>query len=281
MVRVTADAYVLFTMQKLVSQTETPGTVASLKADLHALGVTPGMVVLAHSSLSAMGWVCGGPVAVILALQEALGPEGTLVMPTHTSDLTEPSRWENPPVPESWWAVIRESMPAFDPDLTPTRAMGVIPETFRKQAGVLRSDHPHVSVCARGPRAQVITADHSLANGLGEDSPLGRLYDLHAHVLLLGVGHERNTSMHLAEYRADYATKRTIEDGAPAAAGWVAFSEFETDSSDFDRVGEDYLQSEAGHAVRRGRVGLADSQLMPQRDVVDFAVSWLEKNRTS
>ena len=275
------DAYVLFTMQKLVSETETPGTVASLKADLHALGVTPGMVVLAHSSLSAMGWVCGGPVAVILALQEALGPDGTLVMPTHTSDLTEPSRWENPPVPESWWPVIRESMPAFDPDLTPTRAMGVIPETFRKQAGVLRSDHPHVSVCARGPRAQEITADHSLANGLGEDSPLGRLYDLHAHVLLLGVGHEHNTSMHLAEYRADYATKRTIEDGAPAAAGWVAFSEFETDSSDFDRVGEDYLQSEAGHAVRRGRVGLADSQLMPQRDVVDFAVSWLEKNRTS
>ena len=275
------DAYVLFTMQKLVSETETPATVASLKADLRALGVTPGMVVFVHSSLSAMGWVCGGPVAVILALQEALGPDGTLVMPTHTSDLTEPSRWENPPVPESWWPVIRESMPAFDPDLTPTRAMGVIPETFRKQAGVLRSDHPHVSVCARGPRAQEITADHSLANGLGEDSPLGRLYDLHAHVLLLGVGHERNTSMHLAEYRADYATKRTIEDGAPAAAGWVAFSEFETDSSDFDRVGEDYLQSEAGHAVRRGRVGLADSQLMPQRDVVDFAVSWLEKNRTS
>lgn len=275
------DAYVLFTMQKLVSQTETPATVASLTADLRALGVTPGMVAFVHSSLSAMGWVCGGPVAVILALQEALGPDGTLVMPTHTSDLTEPSRWENPPVPESWWPVIRESMPAFDPDLTPTRAMGVIPETFRKQAGVLRSDHPHVSVCARGPRAQEITADHSLANGLGEDSPLGRLYDLHAHVLLLGVGHERNTSMHLAEYRADYATKRTIEDGAPAAAGWVAFSEFETDSSDFDRVGEDYLQSEAGHAVRRGRVGLADSQLMPQRDVVDFAVSWLEKNRTT
>ncbi len=270
-----------FTVQKLVSQTETPATVASLKADLRALGVTPGMVVLVHSSLSAMGWVCGGPVAVILALQQALGPDGTLVMPAHSSDLTEPSRWESPPVPESWWPVIRESMPAFDPDLTPTRSMGVIPETFRKQRGVLRSDHPHVSVCALGPRAREITADHCLVNGLGEDSPLGRLYDLHAHVLLLGVGHERNTSMHLAEYRADYATKRIIEDGAPAATGWVTFSEFENDSSDFDRVGEAFLQSEAGHGVRRGRVGLADGQLMPQRDVVDFAVSWLEENRTS
>ena len=268
-------------VQKLVTETKTPATVASLKADLSALGVTPGMVVLVHSSLSAMGWVCGGPVAVILALQETLGPDGTLVMPTHTSDLTEPSRWQSPPVPESWWPVIREQMPAFDPDLTPTRSMGVIPETFRKQGGVLRSDHPHVSFSARGPRAEELTAGHSLANGLGEDSPLGRLYDLGGHVLLLGVGHERNTSMHLAEFRADYATKRTIEDGAPAAAGWVAFSEFETDSSDFDRLGEAFLKSEAGRAVRRGRVGLAASQLMPQRGVVDFAVSWLPDNRAS
>ena len=267
-------------VQKLVSETETPATVVSLQADLLALGVTPGMVVLAHSSLSAMGWVCGGPVAVILALQKALGPDGTLVMPTHSGDLTEPSRWESPPVPESWWPVIREAMPAFDPDLTPTRAMGTIPETFRKQRGVLRSVHPHVSFSARGPRAEEITGNHSLANGLGEGSPLGRLYDLHGHVLLLGAGHERNTSMHLAEYRADYATKRIIEDGAPAATGWVSFSEFETDSSDFDRLGEAFLQSEAGRAVRRGRVGLADSQLMPQRDVVDFAVHWLEENRT-
>ena len=155
-------------MQKLVSETETPATVASLQADLRALGVTPGMVVLVHSSLSAMGWVCGGPVAVILALQKALGPDGTLVMPTHSGDLTEPSRWESPPVPESWWPVIREAMPAFDPDLTPTRAMGTIPETFRKQRGVLRSVHPHVSFSARGPRAEEITGNHSLANGLGE-----------------------------------------------------------------------------------------------------------------
>lgn len=275
------DAYVLFTVQKLVSQTETPATVASLTADLRALGVTPGMVVLVHSSLSAMGWVCGGPVAVILALQEALGPDGTLVMPTHTSDLTEPSRWENPPVPESWWPVIREQMPPFDPDLTPTRAMGTIPETFRKQKEVLRSSHPHFSFSARGPKAQEITADHSLANGLGEGSPLGRLYDLHGHVLLLGVGHERSTSMHLAEYRAAYPTKQIVEEGAPSATGWSTHAEVDIDSSDFDRIGEAFLQSEAGHAVLRGRVGLADSQLMPQRDVVDFAVSWLEKNSTS
>ena len=114
--------------KEIVHKTEVPATVESLQADLRALGVKPGMVVLVHSSLSAMGWVCGGSVAVIAALQKTLGSTGTLVMPTHSPDLTEPSGWENPPVPESWWSVIRENMPAYDPELTPTRSMGIIAE---------------------------------------------------------------------------------------------------------------------------------------------------------
>jgi aminoglycoside 3-N-acetyltransferase len=75
-----------------------PATVQSIRDDLSALGVTQGMVLLVHSSLSSLGWVCGGPVAVVLALEAALGPEGTLVMPTHSSDLSEPSYWKAPPV---------------------------------------------------------------------------------------------------------------------------------------------------------------------------------------
>ena len=271
--------------KEIVQKTEVPATVESLQADLRALGVEPGMVVLVHSSLSALGWVCGGSVAVIVALQKALGSTGTLVMPAHSPDLTEPSGWESPPVPESWWPVIREHMPAYDPVLTPTRSMGIIAETFRKQRGVLRSAHPQVSFCACGPQASRITNNHALAFGMGEHSPLARIYDLHGFIFLLGVDHGNNTSMHLAEHRATFPTKRVIQQGAPIATAdsrrWATFEDVDIDSSDFDRIGDDFLRSDAGHVVRRGRVGLADCQLMPQRDIVDFTAGWLEENRSN
>ena len=268
---------------EVVQNTEVPATINSLQADLRTLGVRSGMVLLVHSSLSAIGWVCGGAVAVIIALQEVLGETGTLVMPTHSTDLTEPSQWENPPVPESWWPVIRATMPAYQPDLTPTRSMGIIAETFRKQKGVLRSAHPHHSFCAYGHQASHITNNHSLEFSLGEDSPLARIYDLDGYVLLLGVGHDSNTSMHLAEYRATFPTKHIVQEGAPIltadSRSWTTFENIDLDSSDFEQIGEDFLCSDVRIEVHHGKVGLANCQLMPQRAVVDFAVNWLEKNR--
>lgn len=268
---------------EIVQKTDVPATIDSLQSDFSALGIRSGMVLLVHSSLSAMGWVCGGPVAVIIALQEVLGATGTLVMPTHSTDLTEPSQWKNPPVPESWWTVIRATMPAYQPDLTPTRSMGVIAETFRKQKGVLRSAHPHHSFCAYGNQASYITDNHSLAYGLGEGSPLARIYDLGGSVLLLGVGHDSNTSIHLAEYRATFPTKRTLQEGAPiSVAGrrrWTTFEDIDLDSSDFERIGKDFLESDLASGVRRSRAGRTNCQLIPQRALVDFSVDWLEENR--
>ncbi len=268
---------------QVVHKTETPITVESLRVDLQTLGIETGMVLLVHSSLSAMGWVCGGAVAVIIALQKVLGETGTLVMPTHSTDLSDPGQWENPPVPESWWQTIRETMPAYDPDLTPTRSMGKIAETFRKQKGVLRSAHPQSSFCASGPQASYVIDNHALAFGMGENSPLARIYDVEGFVLLLGVGHSRNTSIHLAEYRADFPSKRVVQESAPISqAGsrtWTTFEDIDVDDSDFDRIGEDFLRSGAGKVVQQGKVGIANCQLMPQPAVVDFAVDWLEKNR--
>jgi aminoglycoside 3-N-acetyltransferase len=258
-----------------------PATVDSLAANLAALGVTPGMTLLVHSSLRALGWVCGGAQAVVLALEQALGPAGTLVMPTHTSDLTEPSYWQHPPVPEAWWPIIRAEMPAFDPALTPTRGMGAIPECFRAQPGTRRSPHPHASFAARGPHAAAITGAHALADGLGDGSPLGRIYERDGWVLLLGVGHGNNTSLHLAEYRAAFPGKATIRQGAPITVDgvrqWVEFDDLDWNDADFVQIGADFARDTG--LERQGPVGAATARLLPQRALVDYAAAWLPQHR--
>lgn len=259
-----------------------PVTVSMLTDDLVRLGVRPGMVVLVHASLATLGWVCGGPVAVVHALCETLGPEGTLVVPTHSADLSDPAGWGAPPVPEPWWEVIRATMPAFDPRLTPTRQMGAVADVIRHWPGAVRSGHPHHSFAAHGPDAERVTAGHVLDHGLGEGSPLARLYDLDARVLLLGVGHDRNTSIHLAEYRSDWPGRATETQGAPVlvdgARQWVSFEDVDLDADDFAAIGSDFAATHP-EQVHSGEVGHAAAVLLRQRPLVDFAVGWMASRR--
>jgi aminoglycoside 3-N-acetyltransferase len=260
-------------------------TAERLKEDFQKLGISAGMTLLVHCSLSKIGWICGGPVTVIQVLLDLLGPDGTLVMPSHTTDNSDPKHWQNPPVPSEWFDVIRQSTPAYQSNITPTFNMGKVTETFRHWPGVLRSQHPLFSMIALGQKAKLITDNHY--DCCGEQSPLARLYDCtdNGYVLLLGVRHQNNTSLHLAEYRFQinnniektFVIGTSVIDPESNKRQWLEWNDYDYDAEDFNDVGNAFESIEGN--IKIGKVGLAECRLMKQHLIVDFAVDWMAKNR--
>lgn len=267
----------------MLARTPAPVTTPMLLRDLRLLGLQPDMTLIVHSSLSSFGWVCGGPAAVILALLEGVGKEGTIVMPTQSAINSDPRHWRNPPIPEEWWETVREEMPAYRPDLTPSGGMGRVPEMFRKMDGVLRSSHPKHSFAAVGANAKQIIDGHELAYSFGDTSPLARLYDADAHILLLGADYESCTALHLAEFRGNYAGKGIVREGAAVLVNgerkWVEYDDME-EGDDFGEIGIAFeLQAENADHFRKGYVAQAESRLVRLRPLVDFAIRWMEEHR--
>ncbi len=264
----------------LVEATEVPITKKRLVEDLRKAGIISGDTVLVHSSMSSMGWIVGGAVTVIAALMEAVTKEGTLVMPTQTTGNGEPSRWQHPAVPESWWQIIREEMPPYDPEITPTRKMGIIVETFRKYPGVYRSPHPQASFGAWGKRAQYVVDKHPVEDVFGEESPLGRLYDLDAKILLIGIGLNANTALHHAEFRAKLPNMPMENPGAAVLENgkrvWKTWEQIEYNDEDFPQIAAEFEEATGRTPFD---IGQAESHLFPMRGLIDFGVTWLRKNR--
>src|SRR5687767_13239266 len=199
------------------------------------------MTVMVHSSLGKVGWTEGGPVTVIRALFDVIASAGTLAMPAETPLISDPGN----------------SNDVFDALTTPT-TMGAIPEAFRTFPGTLRSNHPLVSVCANGPLAKEIMAEHALEFCEGEGTPFEKLYRLGAYTLLLGVGFNRCTSLHYAESLVP--ARRTMVNRFPMLLNGericVEARNMATDGGvHFPTVGEQFIYT---GAVRTARVGNAD-----------------------
>lgn len=261
-----------------IEKIDSPRTIESLVRDLRQLGLKPGMNVIVHSSLSSIGWVSGGASAVVMALMEVITENGTLMMPTHSSGYSEPSYWQNPPVPESWWKEIRSTMPAFSTSTTPSEHMGAIPEVFRKFSNVLRSYHPATSFASWGKNAKRYTEGFQLEFAMSDLSPLGKLYEDDGYILLLGVEHSSNTSLHLAETRIEGFP--TEIQGGPVIENnkrvWKEYEDYKYDSEDFDVIGSRFEES---NEVNCGKIGSSKSKLISMRKLVDFALLWMKENR--
>ncbi len=264
----------------VVEKTENPITKKRLINDLKNLGLQAGDIVISHFSMSEIGWIVGEDVTVIDALLETLTPEGTLVMPSHTAIVGNPANWRYPAVPESWWQTIRDNAPTYDPQKTPTERLGRIPETFRSYPEVLRSDHPQVPFASWGMHAKEIVTGQQLMDPFGKGSPLEKIYNLQGKVLLIGVGHLNNTSLHFAEVSANIPNFPTVDHGVPVIEDgkriWKTWKAIDIDSDDFPEVGAAF-EKEIGY--RPKLVGQAESRLLPMKDLIDFAIGWFERNR--
>jgi aminoglycoside 3-N-acetyltransferase len=258
----------------LVARTKFPVTVDSLAAQLIDLGLTKGHVVLVHSSLSSLGWVNGGPVAVVEALIKAVGENGTVVMPSQTRNVTDPANWTRPAVPEHWRQIIRDTMPVFDQLITPTHSMGQVAEVFRTWPGSVRSAHPSCSFVARGPQAVHLMAGHELEDPLGESSPLGKMYSLGGvKILLIGVTFDKCTALHLAECKRGLV-RPSVKEGAPMLINgkrrWVEFENpQEPDTEIFNQIGASAVES---GLTKVHTLGEGFGMIMDMKDLVDIAV---------
>lgn len=229
---------------------------AKMRAGLHRLGVAAGDALVVHSSLSSFGYVPGGAKTLLYALLDAVGSTGTLMVPTMTfgrCSLPNPS-------PEP-----------FDPARTPCdRSMGVLSETLRRYPDARRSSHPLVSVAALGPLAERLVEAQTLDEPY---APYRVLAELGGKVLLLGVGHTRNSTVHAAEYLAGlpYATGQAALPwyalvSTPSGSAVVILRSIAGCSEGFHRL--DHYVPE-----RRELIGSCQARLMWGRDVIAAALT--------
>jgi aminoglycoside N3'-acetyltransferase len=229
---------------------------AELVRQLRALGVAAGGVLLVHAAFRVVRPVEGGPRGLIEALREALGPEGTLAMPSWGEDDETP----------------------FDPLTTPAAPdLGIVADLFWRLPGVLRSDHAHAFAAAAGPEAARITADSLPLPPHILESPAGRIHDLDGQILLLGVGHDANTMLHLAEHLADVPYRlpkhiTVLEDGRLVR---IDYAENDHCCARF-ALADDWLRPRGLQS--EGVVGHAHTRLMRARDVVALARERLRRD---
>ena len=234
-----------------------PYTRENLTEDFTDLGIEEGDTLFIHSSFKSLGPLEGGAGTVIAALEEVVGSEGLILMPTFS---LLPSR--------------EERVAAWNVNKTPSK-VGWLTEFFRQMPDTHRSDHYSHAIAARGKGAKAFVSDHRRREGYespwdhppwgktyGTHSPMFRAYKANAKLLMIGVDYQTSTYVHLVEVihwnkrladdpRAEYIRLKRPELGA----FWEGLSQ-----------------------LRQGKVGDSTCRLFHIKTYVDTLLAEVEHN---
>jgi len=259
-------------------------------ADLAALGVRAGDLLMLHASLRKIGLSRaevgeGGAEILLNALEAAVGPDGTLMMVLGTDYEMD---WVHEHPPEAR-ATLLAGSPAFDHRNAPVLPeVGWLAEAFRRRPGTSVSDNPSGRFAARGRRAEALMAGQPWHDYYGPGSPLEKLCQWGGRILRMGADPETVTALHYAEYLADLPDKKRVRwdyviagSNGTAEHGWIDCLD------DLDGIapyhGEDYFAAILKAYLPLGRhreapVGRALSELIDAADYVAFGARWMEAN---
>ncbi|WP_093068386.1 aminoglycoside 3-N-acetyltransferase [Sphingomonas sp. OV641] len=255
----------------------------ALCRDLQSIGLSAGQTVMVHAAMSKVGPLLNGPDALIQALLDVLGPDGTMMVYTSWDSVHDELLDNNGRVLPEW----RNHVPGFDAAASrAVRMNGILAEFARTTPGARRSANPGASVAALGRLANWITADHPQDYGFGPGTPLAKLVEVGGRVLMIGAPWDTMTLIHHADHLADLSGKRVLKYEVPFAKDggvtWRMSEEFDTGDPILNGMPDNYIEQivcafvAEGNGVE-GLVGQASSLLVEAGPVCAFATAWLER----
>ena len=168
---------------------------------LAAVGVQRGDGLLVHSAVQFLGRPDGGVGIYLDALQETLGPEGTIAVPAFNFTFARGER--------------------YDPETTPLIGMGAFSEHVRSQASARRTPHPMQSLALIGRYADDL-AGRDTPSAFDPGSPSERMLELGFKILLLGAGVDAISMLHYSEqrYEVPYRYWKEFTGEVHTQTGW-------------------------------------------------------------
>lgn len=239
-------------------------TFEDLVEGFRKLGVEEGDTLLVHNSYKAFGGVDGGPQIVINALETALGPDGTLIMPTFNFDFTKGQPWD-----------VRS---------TPSQ-MGVLTELVRVDPRAKRVFHPIYSFAVIGKHAEML-GNLRYKSSYERNSVFGKLRELDGKIMVIGLSYTNSMTFfhHIEQMEGvDYRFLKHFTGEVTDENGNTYTDTFEMLVRDIDKgvvtevnpMGE--LMEKAG-IIKMGKIGEAEVKLMKANDIYEFTAREMKRD---